>query len=153
RRPGYAGPRVMGFRSLLAALPVLVFAPTAQAAGDAWAARAEAARSALVRSVDAGYVTRAEEARYLGILTHARVVRGRVPPLRARLLGTVLAQVATLRSPIGPRALQLYATLEENADYLAAHRVPAAGTDVTGRDGVVYRFFDGEGLQFHPLAE
>jgi hypothetical protein len=143
----------MGFRSLLAALLVLVLAPTAHAAGDAWARHAEAARSALGRSVDAGYVTRAEETRYLGILAHARVVRGRVPPLRARLLGTVLEQVAALRSPTGPRALQLYTTLEENADYLAAHPVPVSGTDVTGRDGVVYRFFDGEGLQFHPLAE
>jgi hypothetical protein len=142
----------MGFRSLLAALLVLAFAPTAHAAGDVWARHAEAARSALARSVDAGYVTRADEARYLGILAHARVVSGRVPPLRARLLGGVLAQVAAPRSPTGPRALQLYTTLEENTDYLAAHRVPAAGTDVTGPDGVVYRFFDGQGLEFHPLA-
>ena len=30
--------------------------------------------------------------------------------------------------------------------------MPADGTDVVADDGVVYRFFDGQGLQFHPLA-
>lgn len=35
---------------------------------------------------------------------------------------------------------------------LDTHRVPVDRTDVTGADGIVYRFFAGEGLQFHPLA-
>jgi hypothetical protein len=142
----------MGVRSLLAAASVLLFAPAAHAAGDTWTAHAQAARGALARSVAAGYLTPADEARYLGILAHARVVAARVPPLRAQLLGSVLAQVAAPSSPTGPRALQLYTTLQENADYLAANRVPAGGTDVTGPDGIVYRFFDGQGLEFHPLA-
>ncbi len=93
-----------------------------------------------------------DETRYLGILSHARVVHGRVPPLRAELLGAVLDEVAGPKSPTGPRALELYMTLQENVDYLDTHRVPEDGTDLIGADGVVYRFFVGEGLQFHPLA-
>jgi hypothetical protein len=142
----------MGARSLLVALPVLLFAPAAHAAPDVWTRHAEAARAALARSVGAGYVTPADETRYLGVLAHARAVAASVPPLRARLLGTVLAQVAEPRSPTGPRALELYTTLQANADYLRTHAVPSSHTDVTGPDGVVYRAFDGVGLQFHPLA-
>ena len=41
---------------------------------------------------------------------------------------------------------------KENVDYLARHRIPGSGTDVVADDGVVYRFFDGQGLTFHPLA-
>jgi hypothetical protein len=143
----------MRVRWLIAALPVLLLAPPAHAADDAWTKRADAARAALARSVKAGYVTPADETRYLGVLAHARVVAGRVPPLRAELLGNVLDQVAAPSSPTGPRALQLYTTLQENADFLASNPLPADGTDVTGSDGVVYRFFAGEGLQFHPLAD
>ena len=58
-------------------------------------------------------------------------MRDRVPPLRARLLDHVLAEVAKPKSPIAPRALELYATLQENADYLDTNRIPDDGTDVT----------------------
>ncbi|MDP9286539.1 MAG: D-glucuronyl C5-epimerase family protein, partial [Actinomycetota bacterium] len=142
----------MGVRSLVAALLVFALAPAARAADAAWTREAHGARAALARSVHAGYLSPADESRYLGILGHARAVRDRVPPLRARLLDGVLAQVGTPKSPIAPRALELYTTLAENADYLDSNRVPADGTDVTGSDGVVYRFFAGKGLQFHPLA-
>ena len=143
----------MVVRLLGAALLALLVVPPASAADGAWTKKARVARAALARSVDAGYVKPADETRYLGILSHARVVHGRVPPLRARLLENVLAEVAGLKSPTRPRALQLYTTLEVNVDYLDTHRVPASGTDVAGADGVVYRFFSGKGLQFHPLAD
>src|SRR5262245_43507652 len=140
-------------RWLIAALPVLLFAPAAHAADDAWTVHALKARAALARSVSAGYVSPGDETRYLGVLAHARVVGARVPPLRAKLLAAVLDQVAEPRSPTGPRALQLYTTLQENTDFLARNAIPADGTDVTGADGVVYRSVSGQGLQFHPLAE
>ena len=59
--------------------------------------------------------------RYRGVIAHARVVRSRVPPLRAQILDRVLAQVAARKSPTASRALVLYATLAENADYLDRH--------------------------------
>jgi len=142
----------MGVRSLVAALLVLALAPAANAAGDAWTKTAKQAHLALARSVEAGYLTTQDEAHYLSIMRNARAVRDRVPPLRAQLLRNVLVQIAARKSPTGPRARDLYTTLQVNAEYLATHRVPADGTDVTASDGGVYRFFAGKGLQFHPLA-
>jgi hypothetical protein len=139
-------------RLLTVALLALALTPAAQAANTTWAHEAKVARAALDRSVQAGYLTQADEARYLAILSAARGVHDRVPPLRAELLDRVLAQVVKPKSPIGPRALELYTTLEENADYLDSNRVPPDGTDVAAPDGAVYRFFVGRGLQFHPLA-
>jgi hypothetical protein len=74
-------------------------------------------------------------------------------PGRARVLESQLRQVSTLwDSYISPRALALFSQLRVNADYLASHAIPADGTDVTGPDGVVYRWFAGKGFEFHPLA-
>jgi hypothetical protein len=142
----------MPLRWLSAALLVLAFAPTARAADSAWEREATGARAALAKSVDAGYLSAAQQTEYLGVLAYARTVSRRVPPGRALVLRHVLAQVAKPKSPIAPRALELYTTLEENAAYLDSHRLPPDGTDVTGTDGAVYRFFSGAGLEFHPLA-
>ena len=142
----------MGVRSVVIALVALAFAPAAKAADEVWTEAARDAHTALARSVKAGYLSPGEEGRYLTVLRHARAVRDRVPPLRARLLDDVVAQIAARKSPTAPRALDLYATLETNADYLDSHRVPDGGTDVIATDGIVYRFFAGSGFQFHPLA-
>lgn len=142
----------MGCKSVVATLLVLLFAPVAHAGDTLWTREAQRAHASLARSVKAGYLGQTDANRYLGILSHARVVHGRVPPLRARILERVLAEVAEPKSPTAPRALELFTTLQENTDYLASHRVPADGTDVPGKDGAVYRSFGGEGLQFHPLA-
>jgi hypothetical protein len=141
------------FRLLLVTGLVLAVAPSSASAADSvWDREATGARAALARSFDAGYVSAEQQAQYLGILSYARTVRNRVPPGRALVLQRVLAQVAKPKSPIGPRALQLYTTLQENASYLDTHRLPDDGTDVSGSDGAVYRFFTGKGLEFHPLA-
>src|SRR5437764_5475770 len=142
----------MFLRSLTAALLVLVFAPQAGAADSVWEHEATGARAALARSVDAGYITESDQARYLGVIAEARSMSKHVPPVRALVLQHVLAQVARPKAPTAPRALELYITLAENADYLASHRLPEDGTDVTGADGAVYRYFANEGLEFHPLA-
>jgi hypothetical protein len=52
----------------------------------------------------------------------------------------------------GPRATALLGMADFNARRLAAHPVPAPGTDVVGLDGTVYRFLADHGYQFHPLA-
>ncbi|HYQ11681.1 MAG TPA: hypothetical protein VEP92_11060, partial [Gaiellaceae bacterium] len=145
----------MGVRTLVAAAAVLlVVVPSAHAAADAgWTKDAQQARAALARSLKAGYLEQADVTRYSGIISFARGVHDRVPPVRAQLIESVLGQVAAARSPTAPRALLLYSTLQENASYLGAHGVPANGSDVTAPDGVVYRYFAGDGLEFHPLAE
>src|SRR5438874_7665866 len=142
----------MAVRLLTAALLAFVFVPPASAADKVWAHEAKGARDALAHSVDAGYITAADEQNYLGILGHAATVRDRVPRGRALVLRNVLAQVARPKSPTAPRALELYRTLEENASYLDAHPLPPDGTDITGSDGAVYRYFANQGIEFHPLA-
>jgi hypothetical protein len=145
----------MGVRSLVAAAAVLlVVVPSAHAAADAgWTKDAQQARAALARSLKAGYLEQADVTRYSGIISFARGVHDRVPPVRAQLIESVLGQVAAARSPTAPRALLLYSTLQENASYFGAHGVPPNGSDVTAPDGIVYRYFAGDGLEFHPLAE
>lgn len=51
-----------------------------------------------------------------------------------------------------PRALSLIGTLRANDDYFSKHYAPAPKTDVTDEDGIVYRYFPGRCLEFHPLA-
>jgi hypothetical protein len=51
-----------------------------------------------------------------------------------------------------PRALTIFAGLDVNTTYFGTKATPAGTIDVDGDDGVVYRFFPGHGLQFHPLA-
>jgi hypothetical protein len=76
-----------------------------------------------------------------------------LPPLRGQVLESQLGQVSRIwDSYISPRALALFAQLRENVDYLSTHRVPRSAVDVDGPDGVVYRWFPGQGLEFHPLA-
>ncbi len=52
-----------------------------------------------------------------------------------------------------PRALVLVGELKANDDYFAQHWAPAAKTDITDQDGVVYRYFAGRCFEFHPLAD
>jgi hypothetical protein len=152
------------FAALLAFAAALAVAPATQAAqatqetraaraaDKVWAKEAKAARTALGRSAAAGYVTAAEQTRYLGILARARAVSERVPRARADLLRTVLAVTARPKSPTTERALVLYTQLEQNAAFLARHEVPSGRMDLADDDGVVYRFFPGTGFAFHPLA-
>jgi hypothetical protein len=51
-----------------------------------------------------------------------------------------------------PRALILVGQLKANDDYFSMHYAPADKTDITDDDGLVYRYFAGHALEFHPLA-
>lgn len=111
------------------------------------------ARTGLAAAVEKGRLAPAEAARYRAILTRAHARSRTLAPLRGRMLETVIGQVAE-HAPryTRPRALTLFSMLEANSDYLAEHPVPPAGRDVEGPDGIVYRAFGAQGLQFHPLA-
>jgi D-glucuronyl C5-epimerase C-terminus len=52
-----------------------------------------------------------------------------------------------------PRALVLVGELKANDDYFSKHYAPADKTDIADDDGLVYRYFAGRCLEFHPLAE
>ena len=150
----------MGVRGRFAALFVAVLAlgpaPSAQAADTAadkaWSRDAKAARTALSRSAGAGFVTAAEHARYLGLLSHARVVRDRVPPGRARILEAELDTLARAKSPTPSARSSSTRRCSRTSTTWPSTQLPAGGTDITDADGVVYRFFAGQGFAFHPLA-
>src|SRR6516225_5902648 len=51
-----------------------------------------------------------------------------------------------------PRTLALVGQLKANDDYFSQHYAPADKTDIVDDDGLVYRYFAGRCLEFHPLA-
>ena len=104
----------------------------AQSAGRIDAATADAARNEIRRAA----------------------VLGRVLPAdRAKPIEVALAQLAAFAGRLTPaRAAILVGQLQANDDYFSKHWPPAPKTDVADADGVVYRWFPGRCLEFHPLA-
>ena len=137
--------------ALLAAAAVLLGAPAAaSAAADTTAALA---RRGITAAVRAGWLKPPDARRYRADVYLAQRGVRFLPPLRARVLAVQLAEVSAIwDSYTSPRALALFSQLEENVAYLRTHAIPSTDTDVTGPDGVVYRWFPGKGLEFHPLA-
>ena len=76
-----------------------------------------------------------------------------LPNGRSYHILVALQEVASFRDALTqPRALALYGALKANNDYFAKHWAPPDSTDIVGADGVVYRYFGGHCLRFHPLA-
>jgi hypothetical protein len=138
-------------RLALAAALVALFAPGA--AGSRVPTDAALARTGLAQAVAVGRVTPAEAAADRVRLDHALAVLRNLGGAREANLRAVLREVASMwPAYTTPRALALFSMLDANARYLGTHVVPAAKTDITDADGVVYRLFPGRGFQFHPLA-
>jgi len=77
----------------------------------------------------------------------------RLPRDRGAPIASALVQVSAIAARLtAPRALALFGQLTVNDDWFARHGPPAAQTDVTDDDGVVYRYFPGSAFEFHPLA-
>ncbi len=107
----------------------------------------------LARAVTTGKLPAGDAARYRAITRRALGVAGKLSPPRSTNLLSVVNEVAAQAGVYTePRALTLFSMLDENTRYFGTRGPPAARTDVLGRDGIVYRFFPGIGLQFHPLA-
>jgi hypothetical protein len=111
------------------------------------------ALTAVKKAVASGYLDgptaaadRAEIARA------ARLIRG-LPSGRREPVQNALRQVAALSGKLSaPRAAAVFGQLKANDDYFSKHWPPAPQTDVRGPDGIVYRYFPGRCLEFHPLA-
>jgi hypothetical protein len=100
-----------------------------------------------------------------GRLDHATAAASRAEILRAAHLARALPrgrrehvlvaldQVAALDGRLTrPRAVAVFGQLRANDDYFAKHGAPRNHTDITGPDGIVYRYFTGLCFEFHPLA-
>jgi hypothetical protein len=111
------------------------------------------AKRGIAHAVERGWVKGPDARRYRADVYLAQHGIRVLPKLRGYVLESQLSQVSAIwDSYISPRATALFSQLRENVDYLSTHRIPASATDVRGPDGVIYRWFSGKGLEFHPLA-
>jgi hypothetical protein len=108
----------------------------------------------LDRAVANGSLTTDEAAEYRADLRSAYATLRKLGGGRERNLGAVLHDVALQwKAYTSPRAYALFSMLKTNASWFGNHAVPAVKTDISDADGVVYRFFPGQGFQLHPLAD
>jgi hypothetical protein len=136
--------------ALAAALVALVWAPAASAATPSGA---QLLQRGIAYALARHWLKPADASRYRRDVVRAVRDESRLPPLRARVIASQLAQLQNWwDSYTSPRALALFSQLEQNLDYFETHRIPHESLDVVGSDGVVYRWFGGRGLEFHPLA-
>lgn len=144
-----------GGRRLGAVLAVTAVAALAfPLAASARASRSAAlAKRGITHAVGRGWIKGPDAQRYRADVYLAQRGIRSLPKLRGYVLESQLSQVSAIwDSYISPRATALFSQLRENVDYLSTHRIPAHALDVRGADGVVYRWFPGKGLEFHPLA-
>jgi D-glucuronyl C5-epimerase C-terminus len=113
----------------------------------------KAALAAVKQAVKAGRLdnTMASAARD-EILRAAHLARA-LPRGRREHVLVALGQVAALAGRLNrPRAVAVFGQLRANDDYFARHGAPRNHTDITGPDGIVYRYFTALCFEFHPLA-
>jgi hypothetical protein len=136
---------------IVAALAALFAAPVAQ--GGVVERDAAAAKKGLAAAVKSGRLPAADAATYRASVDRALATWRKLPGSRAANLGGALHDAAVLAGRYdAPRALTIFSGLDVNATYFGTRATPSGTLDVDGDDGVVYRFFPGHGLQFHPLA-
>ena len=141
-----------GLTGLVAVAAALLVAPAASAAPRPVPGE-QAALTAVRKAAKAGRLDPASAAAdRREILRAARLIRG-LPFTRRRYVESALEQVVGVGARLtAPRALAVFGQLRANDDWFARRAAPAASTDITDSDGVVYRFFTDQGFEFHPLA-
>lgn len=111
------------------------------------------ALGAITRGQAAGRIDGPTAARGRAEVNRAsRLVRD-LPSGRKEHVAVALGELVSMADKLTqPRALTLFGELRVNNDYFSQHYAPANKTDVTDADGIVYRYFAGRCLEFHPLA-
>jgi hypothetical protein len=139
-------------RAALAAAALVLLAPGAarsSAPGDV-----KLIGRGLDRAVANGSLSVDDATEYRSDLQRAYATLRQLGGGRERNLGGVLHDVALQWQGYNTaRAYALFSMLQMNASWFGSHGVPAAKTDIQDTDGVVYRFFPGQGFQLHPLAD
>jgi hypothetical protein len=139
-------------RLFAAALIAAALLPVSVARAGWWQ-DVRAAKHGITTALRQQWITRDEAAGYRSVLTRATGEWRRLGGSRSENLAAVLHDVARERQAyVAPRALALFSMLDVNARYLGSDSLPPARSDVLDADGVVYRSFPGQGLQFHPLG-
>jgi len=139
-------------RFCVVALAAAVLLPVSAARADWWS-DARLVKKGITHAVQVEWMTTDDAATYREILSQATATWRKLPGARSSNLAGNLHDVARQwKAYIAPRALTLFSMLQINATYLGADAMPPDGADIRDADGVVYRAFNGHGLQFHPLA-
>jgi D-glucuronyl C5-epimerase C-terminus len=114
---------------------------------------ANAALAGLGAAESSGRLGPQVAAQYRAALDDALAAIETLPPGRGASIELVLGDVAAHADVYDrPRALALFGMLTANVAHFAKSPVPVPPKDMTGEDGVVYRWFAAHGFQFHPLA-
>jgi hypothetical protein len=113
----------------------------------------KAALAAVKQAVKAGRLDPATAAAARVEIGRAAHLARALPRGRREHVLVALGQVAALAGRLTqPRAVAVFGQLRANDDYFAKHGPPRQHTDITGPDGIVYRYFTGLCFEFHPLA-
>ena len=113
----------------------------------------KAALEAVKQAVKVGRLDHATAATAQAEILRAAHLARALPRGRREHVLVALGQAAALAGGLTePRALAIFGQLRANDDYFARHAAPRQHTDITGPDGIVYRYFTGLCFEFHPLA-
>jgi hypothetical protein len=144
---------VSGPAGLLAVFAALLVITGASAARVRPVPGEKAALAAVKKALASGRIDRAAAAADRKEIARAARLARELPSSRRAPLEVALGQIGALAGRLTkPRALAVFGQLRANDDYFAAHPAPRSGTDITGSDGIVYRYFAGRCFEFHPLA-
>ena len=127
-------------------------------AADGAAAKARTVKSELTRLATSGQITSTERDERLSAFNATKRAAKRMPrgtTRRTELLGVVgiVEGIARARRLTGPRLVPLWLTLERNRAYWTANtRGPSTRRISFPGSELVWQYFPGQGLQFHPLA-
>jgi hypothetical protein len=122
-------------------------------AGAAPASSVNPLQRAALKALSSPHIDSATAAKGRAEVRRAITLIRVLPSGRREHVAVALGELASFAGRMTePRALVLIGELKANDDYFAAHYAPAPKTDITDADGLVYRYFAGRCLEFHPLA-
>ncbi len=143
---------VRGFIGLLAVVGGLLVATGATGAPPPVPGE-RGALAAVRQAVRSGRLDQATAAAARGQIARAVHLVRVLPRGRRVQVEVALEQAAALAGRLTkPRALAVFGQLAVNDDYFSRQVAPPNHTDITGPDGIVYRYFAGLCFEFHPLA-
>jgi D-glucuronyl C5-epimerase C-terminus len=142
-------------RGLPVALLAAVAACLAPATPAAGARKADPVKTTIERAITNGAIDEQQRADYLASYSAARRTLKALSGQRRAELGYVLGTLRSLarQKRLTARLRPMFLILDRNREWWAKAGPPGAGARLTfGASRVIFQYFPGKGLQFHPLA-
>jgi hypothetical protein len=118
-------------------------------------ARTDSVKQTIQRAFASHSIDSSQRGRYLASWSAARSTLGHLSGQRRVELGYVVATIQRLAAGkrLAARLEPLFTILDRNRQWWAKAGPPASGARLRfGSSRVIFQYFPGEGLQFHPLA-